>query len=48
MTDDHSHDDDEGRVTSPMQEYSGTQARIGAVVALVGIAIAYAVPLALA
>lgn len=36
---------EEGRVTSPMQEFTGRQAGIGAAVAVVGIAVAYAVPL---
>jgi hypothetical protein len=49
MSDDHGHadhgDDDEGRVTSPMQEFSMGQVTTGFVVLLVGLAVAYALPL---
>ncbi|SEV94871.1 DUF7550 family protein [Halobacterium jilantaiense] len=46
MSDDHGHDDhgDEGRVTSPMQEFSMGQVTTGFVVLLVGLAVAYALP----
>lgn len=50
MADDHGHDDgheEEGRVTSPMQEFTGRQAGIGAAVAVVGLLVAYVVPFAL-
>jgi len=46
MSDDHGHADDEaGRVTSPMQEFSMGQVTTGFVVLLVGLAVAYALPL---
>jgi hypothetical protein len=47
MSDDHGHGDDdgdEGRVTSPMQEFSMGQVTTGFVVLLVGLAVAYGVP----
>lgn len=48
MSDDHGHADDgseAGRVTSPMQEFSMGQVTTGFVVLLVGLAVAYALPL---
>jgi hypothetical protein len=50
MSDDHGHADDDreaGRVTSPMQEFSMGQVTSGFVVLLVGLAVAYALPLVL-
>ncbi|MFC3476180.1 DUF7550 family protein [Halobacterium litoreum] len=44
MSDDHDHDDESGRVTSPMQDYSMGQVTTGLVVLLVGLAVAYAFP----
>ncbi|SNR35263.1 DUF7550 family protein [Halorubrum vacuolatum] len=42
---DHSHEPDpDARVTAPMQEFSGREAGIGAVVLLVGLVIAYGIP----
>lgn len=43
----HGHGDEDGRTTAPMSEFTGRQAGIGAVVALVGLAVAFGVPLAL-
>lgn len=43
MSDDHA-DDDPGRVTAPMQDYSMGQVGTGFVVLLVGAAVAYALP----
>jgi hypothetical protein len=40
----HGAGEEEGRVTSPMQGFAGRQAGIGAVVAAVGLVVAYAVP----
>ena len=46
--DDHSHEPDpDARVTSPMQEFSSREAGIGAAVTLVGLLIAYGIPLLL-
>ncbi|MFD1634022.1 DUF7550 family protein [Haloplanus ruber] len=46
--DDHSeHDHDDGRVTSPMQEFTTGQAGVGVVVLLVGLAVTFGLPLAL-
>jgi len=46
MSDDHGHADGEaGRVTSPMQSFSMGQVTTGLVVLLVGLAVAYALPL---
>ncbi|AAG19308.1 MULTISPECIES: hypothetical protein [Halobacterium] len=42
MSDDHG--DDGGRVTAPMQEFSIGQVTNGLIVLLVGLAVAYAVP----
>lgn len=45
------HDDEpdpDARVTSPMQEFSTKQVGIGLIVLLVGLAIAFGVPLVLA
>ena len=44
---DHYKEFDYDRVTSPMQAVTGRQAAIGAVVALVGIAVAFGLPLLL-
>ena len=42
----HPHDDEEeGRVTSPMQDFTTGQAGIGFVVLLVGLAVTFGVPL---
>lgn len=41
------HGDDEGRVTSPMQDFSAGQAGVGAVVLLVGLAVTFGLPLLL-
>lgn len=48
MSDDHGHADggtEPGRVTSPMQAFSMGQVTTGLVVLLVGLAVAYALPL---
>jgi hypothetical protein len=46
--DDHGHDDgDDGRVTSPMQEFTTGQVGVGFVVLLVGLAVAFGLPLLL-
>lgn len=43
--DDHDHHDDpDGRTTAPQSEYSGRQVAIGAIVTIVGVAVAYGVP----
>ncbi|WP_187347696.1 DUF7550 family protein [Haloplanus rubicundus] len=46
---DHEHhphgEDEEGRVTSPMQEFTTGQVGIGFVVLLVGLAVTFGVPL---
>jgi len=47
---DHNHNDheaDEGRVTSPMQDFSTKEAAIGGAVLAVGVAVAFLVPYAL-
>ena len=45
---DHDHEPDpDARVTSPMQEFGGREVGIGVAVLLVGLVIAYAVPLLL-
>jgi hypothetical protein len=48
---DHEHhphsDEDEGRVTSPMQEFTTGQVGIGFVVLLVGLAVTFGLPLLL-
>jgi hypothetical protein len=45
--DDHDHGASEGRVTSPMQEYSGGQVLRGALVLVVGVALTFGLGLAL-
>ncbi|MFB6303300.1 MAG: hypothetical protein ABEH78_10640 [Haloferacaceae archaeon] len=46
--DDHGHGDDEDhRVTSPMQEFTSSQVGIGFAVLLVGLAVTFGVPLLL-
>lgn len=48
--DDHDHHDgeaDEGRVTSPMQDFSTKEAAIGGAVLAVGVVVAFVVPYAL-
>jgi hypothetical protein len=45
--DDHP-DDDEGRVTSPMQAFSTGQVGIGFLILLVGLAVTFGLPLAFA
>lgn len=43
---DHGHGDDEDlRVTSPMQEFTAGQVRVGLVVLLAGLAVTFGVPL---
>ncbi|WP_176696596.1 DUF7550 family protein [Haloparvum sedimenti] len=45
---DHSHEPDpDKRVTAPMQEFGGREVGIGLVVLLVGLTVAYGVPLLL-
>lgn len=54
MSDDEAHDDHDHhphgssseRSTAPQSEYTGTQVAVGIVIALVGIAITFGVPLA--
>lgn len=43
--DDHGHDDhgDEGRVTSPMQEFTTGQAGVGAAVLVVGLVLTFGI-----
>lgn len=43
--DDHDQDAAEGRVTSPMQEFTTGQVTAGLVVLLVGLAVVFGVPL---
>jgi hypothetical protein len=45
--DNHPHSDGEGRVTSPMQEFTTGQAGVGVVVLLVGLAVTFGLPLLL-
>lgn len=45
--DDHDHGASEGRVTSPMQEYSSGQVLRGALVLVVGVALTFGLGLAL-
>ncbi|MCT9096213.1 hypothetical protein [Haloarchaeobius sp. HME9146] len=45
--DHHDHGDEDGRVTSPMQEFGASAAGIGFVTMLVGILLTMAVPLLL-
>ncbi|MFC4245712.1 hypothetical protein ACFOZ7_01625 [Natribaculum luteum] len=51
MADDHDsaadvgHDVDEGRTTAPMSEYTSRDVGVGFVVLLVGLAVAFALPL---
>jgi hypothetical protein len=47
MSDDHHDDEESGRVTSPMQDYSMGQVTTGFAIMLVGVAVAYLVPTAL-
>jgi hypothetical protein len=42
---DHPNSDDEGRVTSPMQDFSTGQVGVGFAVLLVGVAITFGLPL---
>ncbi|WP_280536164.1 hypothetical protein [Halopenitus sp. POP-27] len=44
MADHSAEPDPDARVTSPMQEFTGSQALTGGVVLLIGLAIAYLVP----
>jgi hypothetical protein len=44
---DHGHEDDEGRTTAPQSAYTARQVAVGFVVALVGLALVFGVPLAL-
>ncbi|MFB6161448.1 MAG: hypothetical protein ABEJ61_09780 [Haloferacaceae archaeon] len=48
--DDHDHGSEtaEGRVTSPMQSFGASEVGIGVLVCLVGLAVTFALPLALA
>lgn len=48
MTDHSPDSESDKRVTSPMQEFGGREVGIGAVILLVGLLVAYAVPLLLA
>jgi hypothetical protein len=41
----HGDDEDEGRVTSPMQDFTTGQVGIGFVVLLVGLAVTFGLPL---
>ncbi|MFC6988375.1 hypothetical protein ACFQJD_06040 [Haloplanus sp. GCM10025708] len=43
--DDHDHETEDGRVTSPMQEFTMGQVGTGFVVLLVGLAVVFGVPL---
>jgi hypothetical protein len=43
----HDEDEDEGRVTSPMQDFTTGQIGIGFVVLLVGLAVTFGLPLLL-
>ena len=47
MTDDHP-DDESERTTAPQSDYTKREIAVGAVVALVGIAVVFGVPLLLA
>jgi len=42
---DHHANDDDGRVTSPMQEFTTGQAGVGFVVLIVGLAVTFGLPL---
>ena len=44
--DHHPHGSTEARSTAPQSEYTATQIALGAVIALVGIAVTFGVPLA--
>ncbi|ADQ67788.1 CbtA family protein [Halogeometricum borinquense] len=44
---DHHHESDDGRVTSPMQEFSSGKAMTGLVVLAVGLAVIFGLPLVL-
>ncbi|MFB6157393.1 MAG: hypothetical protein ABEJ34_06085 [Haloferacaceae archaeon] len=46
--DHHPHESDEGRVTSPMQEFDTGQVGVGLAVLVVGLAVTFGVPLLLA
>ena len=39
------HDLEAGRTTAPMSDYGGSEVGIGALVALVGVAVAFGIPL---
>ncbi|SDX58021.1 DUF7550 family protein [Halobellus clavatus] len=43
----HGHGDDDGRVTSPMQDFGMSQVTTGLLVLVVGLAVAFGVPLLL-
>jgi hypothetical protein len=43
--DDHGHGEEDGRVTSPMQEFSSSQVGIGLAVLVVGLVVAFGIPL---
>ncbi|MFA1610361.1 DUF7550 family protein [Halobellus rubicundus] len=43
--DDHGHDEDEGRVTAPMQDFGMSQVTTGLVVLVVGLVVVFGVPL---
>lgn len=47
MTDHSSESNSDKRVTAPMQEFGGREVGIGAVILLVGLLVAYGVPLLL-
>ncbi|ELY27566.1 hypothetical protein C498_13524 [Haloferax volcanii DS2] len=46
--DDHHEDEQDGRVTSPMQEFSMSQVTTGVLVFVVGLVVTFGIPLALA
>ena len=41
--DDHDHDDESGRVTAPMQEFTTGEAGIGAAVLVVGLVLTFGI-----
>jgi hypothetical protein len=43
--DDHDHEDDDGRVTSPMQEFSTSQVGVGLAILAVGLLVTFGLPL---
>ncbi|MGZ0745771.1 MULTISPECIES: DUF7550 family protein [unclassified Haloparvum] len=47
MTDHSSDSESDKRVTAPMQEFGGREVGVGAVILLVGLLVAYALPLLL-